>query len=115
MKEVQNDKNLIAFCGLYCGACGAFLREKCPGCAQNSKATWCKIRACCMEKSILSCADCTEFADKKECGKLNNFISKATSLFTRSDRPACLQRLKETGYEGYAKEMADKKAQAIKK
>lgn len=115
MKEITNDKNLIAFCGLYCGACGSYLREKCPGCAQNEKAAGCTIRTCCLEKKIASCADCTEFSDKKDCRKLNNLISKAISLLTRSDRPARLARIKAIGYDGYASEMAEKKQQAIKK
>ena len=30
----------IAFCGLYCGACRQYLKEKCPGCRKNEKAKY---------------------------------------------------------------------------
>ena len=50
---------LVARCGLYCGACGSYLKGRCPGCRENVKATWCKVRACCGEHSYASCADCT--------------------------------------------------------
>lgn len=39
MKQVVADPNLVAYCGLYCGACGAYLKERCPGCHSNAKAT----------------------------------------------------------------------------
>jgi hypothetical protein len=57
MKTVVAEKNLIAFCGFYCGACGAYLKQKCPGCRENAKAGWCKIRACNLENNYQSCAE----------------------------------------------------------
>jgi len=33
MKEIIADEKLVAKCGLYCGACGAYLKGRCPGCA----------------------------------------------------------------------------------
>lgn len=39
----------VAYCGLYCGACKSHRKGKCPGCRENSKATWCEIRKCCQE------------------------------------------------------------------
>jgi len=44
MKEIAADKDLVACCGLYCGACGAYLKGRCPGCRENSKACVLKIR-----------------------------------------------------------------------
>ena len=58
-KTITASTEYIAACGLYCGACRKYLNGKCPGCKQNEKATWCKIRQCCIEKEIHSCADCT--------------------------------------------------------
>ena len=52
MKEIISDPKLVAFCGLYCGACKAYLKERCPGCHDNEKATWCKVRTCCLENGI---------------------------------------------------------------
>jgi len=115
MREITANKSLVAFCGLYCGACGAYLRERCPGCAGNEKASWCRIRACCKEKGILSCADCTEFPDAMDCTKFNNFMSKIFGLLFRSDRGACIRQIKREGIEGHAKMMAGKKAQTIKR
>ena len=45
-KQIVVDKKLIAKCGLYCGACNSYITGKCPGCNENVKATWCKIRNC---------------------------------------------------------------------
>ena len=89
MKPIAADVNLVAYCGLYCGACGAYRRGRCPGCHENSKATWCKVRSCCMENGHSSCADCKTPADPRECRKFNNFIAKIFGLIFRSDRRAC--------------------------
>ncbi len=42
MKEIVSDPKLVAYCGLYCGACKRYLQEKCPGwtfddCTQSKK------------------------------------------------------------------------------
>jgi hypothetical protein len=113
-KTIVTDKNLIAYCGLYCGACRSYLKGKCPGCHDNVKATWCKTRTCAIENNHLSCADCTT-ADFIECTKFNNFISKMFGVIFNSDRPACIKRIKETGYENYAMEMATNRQQTLKR
>jgi len=114
MKEIVADKNLIAYCGLYCGACRSYLKGKCPGCRENEKATWCDIRKCCMENSYASCADCASIEPMK-CKKYNTFISKVIGLLFNSDRNACLNRIKEIGYDEFAKEMTINKMQTIKR
>ncbi len=114
MKEATADKNLIAYCGLYCGACRSYLNGKCPGCQKNEKATWCGIRKCCISNSYNSCADCTSIAPMK-CKKYNTFISKIIGFLFKSDRNACLNRIKEIGYEGFANEMAASKMMTLKK
>jgi hypothetical protein len=113
-KEIVADKNLIAFCGLYCGSCRSYLKGKCPGCVDNVKADWCKVRKCCMENKFQSCADCTtiELAD---CKKYNNFISKAFGYIFNSDRSACIGKIKEIGYDNFSIEMANNKRQTIKR
>jgi hypothetical protein len=115
MRDVVADTGLVAYCGLYCGACGAYLKEKCPGCHKNVKAGWCKIRACCMGKNIASCAACNEFKDQKECKKFNNIVSKLFAIVFKSDRPACIAQIKTLGLEGHAKKMAELKKQTIKR
>jgi hypothetical protein len=36
MKAIVADAGLVAYCGLYCGACKAYLKEKYPGCHGNA-------------------------------------------------------------------------------
>lgn len=113
-KEIIADKNLIAFCGLYCGACRGYLKGTCPGCRDNVKAAWCKLRKCCIEYKLDSCSDCKAFAPK-DCKKCNNIVSKMFGLVFNSDRLACLSRIKEIGYDDYAAEMAGSRKQTIKR
>jgi hypothetical protein len=113
-KEIVADRNLVAFCGLYCGACRSYLKGKCPGCKENVKASWCKVRQCCMENNFQSCADCTTI-ELLECKKYNNFISKMFGYVFNSDRPACIARIKEIGYDDFPVEMAKYKRQSLKR
>jgi len=113
-KEIVADKNLISYCGLYCGSCRSYLKGKCPGCRDNVKATWCKVRQCCIENSLQSCAACTTI-ELMDCGKYNNFISKIFGYLFNSDRSACIARIKEIGYDDYSIEMANSKRQTIKR
>jgi hypothetical protein len=77
--------NLLAYCGLYCGACSfkvAFDEksrehiknmpakydqyknaelEFCPGCRLDSQHTDCKIRNCALSKGLTHCGGCTDF------------------------------------------------------
>jgi hypothetical protein len=115
MREIKPDSSLVAFCGLYCGACGSYLKEKCDGCLKNDKASWCKIRSCCIGRNIASCAACEEFPNPRDCGKFNNFISKLFGLVFRSDRAACIEKIREIGIQPFAAEMAASKRQSIKK
>ena len=115
MKEICVDRDLIAYCGLYCGACKRYLKEKCPGCKENVKAAWCKIRTCCIENSYASCADCQIVEDMKDCKKFNNFISKLFAIIFRSDRFSCIALINKKGYDEYAKEMAEKGIMTVKR
>jgi hypothetical protein len=115
MKDIIADPNLVACCGLYCGACRAYLRERCPGCGKNEKATWCKVRTCCANNRFASCADCKDFQNPSDCRKFNNLISKVFGFIFRSDRAACICQIRQLGIEGHAAEMAKNKRQTIKK
>ncbi len=114
-KQITNDIKLIAFCGLYCAACPSYLKEKCPGCAENEKASWCKIRSCCLENNYKSCTDCKQYSNVMDCKKYNNFISKIIGVIFRSNRAACIDIIKEKGYEGFASYMTGNKMMTIKK
>jgi hypothetical protein len=115
MKELVADKNLIAFCGLYCGACGSYLKGKCQGCQKNEKAYWCKVRLCCLQNNYSSCAQCNFYSDTVHCEKFNNIFSKIIGFFMNSDRRACIELIRAKGPEEYAKFMALNKTQRIKK
>ena len=95
----------VAFCGLYCGACGRFAKGSCPGCPENEGATWCKIRSCCMEHGRTTCADCTEHQDPVDCALYHNFLARVFGFIFRSDRRKCILRIKEIGVEEFAAEM----------
>lgn len=115
MKAIVSDAHLVGYCGLYCGACGAYLRARCPGCRENEKATWCKVRACCVTHGYASCADCEEYAEASACGKFNNLIAKLFGLIFRSDRAACIRQIKAVGLSGHADAMAEMKQQTIRR
>ena len=115
MKEITSNTDLVAYCGLYCGACGSYLKNRCPGCHENEKAKWCKVRVCCIENQYLSCADCTQFDNPNDCKKFSNIFSRLASLFFRSDRSACIQQIKKLWIQGHADNMTENKRHTIKK
>lgn len=115
MREIVSDPNLVAYCGLYCGACRSYLSGRCPGCHENSRATWCKIRTCCADQSLKTCADCVQFPNPHMCRKFNNPIAKAFSFVFRSDRAACIQQIRNCGIQGHADNMSETKRHTIKR
>ena len=113
MKKIEANKEFIAACGLYCGACRKYLSDKCPGCYENEKAIWCKIRSCVKGKGYHSCAECP-----KEVGAYkiySNLIGKIFAFIFRSDRPACISYIREHGEQAFAEEMTKRKCQTIKR
>jgi hypothetical protein len=115
VKGIISDSRLVAYCGLYCGACGKYLKGKCEGCHENLKAGWCKIRSCCIDNQYASCAECKEFTDPNDCRKFNNFISKIIGFVLRSNRAACIAQIKEIGIEGHANKLTELKRSSIKR
>lgn len=112
-KQIEVNEELVAYCGLYCGACRQYLKDACLGCHKNEKATWCKIRTCCISNGYHSCADCS--INVADCKKFTNFISKVFSFIFNSNRKACIERIKLIGREAYAKEMAESRMQTIRR
>jgi len=115
MRAIASDPDLVAYCGLFCGACRSYLKEKCPGCHDNEKATWCKVRSCCMKNGYSSCADCGEFCDPMDCHLFNNFISKLFGFVFRSNRAACITQIRKIGMKAFAEDMARQKRQSIRR
>jgi len=106
LSDMEGESNLISYCGLYCGACHSFKKGKCPGCSNNEKASWCKVRKCNIAKGLKSCADCEEYPIVSECPKFNNFVAKAFGIVFNTDRSKGIAFIKNNGYEHYAGEMA---------
>ena len=115
MKEIVSDPSLVGYCGLYCGACRAYLSGRCPACHDNEKAKWCKIRSCCLVNEYASCADCADFTDPNDCKKFDNLFSRFFGLVFNSNRKACVDLAREKGLRPYAAYMAEKKLVTIRK
>lgn len=114
-KEILADKELVAYCGLYCGACGRYLKGVCPGCIKNEKASWCGIRKCCKANKLIGCDECKKFENIDDCKDFNNFFSKILGFIFRSNRKACINRIKQIGREEFAKEMSEKGTHSIRR
>jgi hypothetical protein len=115
MREIQESTELVAHCGLFCGACRSYLKESCPGCHENEKATWCAVRSCCRDKKLATCADCVDFPNPRDCSKYNNFMARLFGFVFSSDRAACIAQIKTLGLDGHAKKMAELRIQTIKR
>ncbi|HRY30294.1 MAG TPA: DUF3795 domain-containing protein [Elusimicrobiota bacterium] len=113
--EIAADANRVAFCGLYCGACGRYLKGACPGCQQNAKAAWCAVRTCCLESHFSTCVDCKTYTEPNDCKKFNNFVSKIVGFVLRSDRRACLQQIREKGLAAHAADRTAAKQPSIRR
>ncbi len=113
MKDIEANKELIAACGLYCGACRKYLADKCAGCHENEKATWCKIRSCVRSHDFHTCAECHK--DVAKCKIYFNFIGKIFAFLFNSDLAACIRYIKEHGEQAFAEEMTKRKCQTIKR
>jgi hypothetical protein len=115
MLPIVADPALVAACGLYCGACRKHRSGRCPGCLANEKAGWCKVRSCCLEHGYASCADCVPFDDPRDCPRFDNPIARVIGFLLRSDRAACVDRIREVGRDVFAAEMAARGAQSLRR
>ena len=124
--QLTENKELIAACGLYCGACGVYLATKendsdkilyyavalnqtyedtlCDGCGAKRKSLHCtKICTfvnCKQEKGVNNCVDCYEFP----CESLKDFKSKMPH---RAEIFESLKHMKEVGGDDWLKEMQE--------
>ncbi len=113
MKPIVADTQLIAACGLYCGACKKYLLDRCPGCRLSEKASWCKIRKCVSDKSFHTCAECS--MEVSDCKTYSNLMAKLFAFIFNSDRPACIRYIKHNGTQAFTEEMVRRKCQTIKR
>ena len=114
-QQTTPDTRLIAYCGLYCANCSKFNKGKCPGCAENEKMSWCKIRKCCIEKEIANCSGCEEYIYPNDCSKYDTFISRTIELFSSTDRSLCINYLRKNSAEEFVVLMKEKGAVSMPK
>ena len=110
---------LVSYCGFYCGACPKYVKGDCQGCKGESpkcavgyKA--CKVRPCCIEKGISSCADCDEYTSVKDCKIYNPLMIRFGQFITRTNRRKGIEMIKGKGESGFVKYMIDKNWVTIK-
>ena len=105
--------DLVACCGLYCGACRARVKGRCAGCRASTKREWCKVRACCTQRGHATCAECREHPDPRDCRIFNNPIARVFGFVFRSDRAACIAQIRHMGIEKHAAWMAECRRHSI--
>jgi hypothetical protein len=101
-EQVKKDENLIGYCGIYCGACPSFTSGECEGCRAKSEKSavrykTCKVKPCCIENGVFTCADCTIYASTKECKKYNPLLLKIASWVESTDRSKAIEMIKIKG------------------
>jgi hypothetical protein len=109
------DENLIAYCGLYCGACPRYVKGKCPGCLVTEKSQWCNVRPCNIGKGYKSCAQCSEFPDVAKCRTFNPMIIRFGEFVMKTSRKKGIQMIKEKGVSEFASYMAANGLVSLKK
>ncbi len=102
MKPIVSSSQLIGACGLYCGACRKYLKDKCPGC-QKAKSHCCPIGQCCIRQGFHTCADC--HIDANQCKTYNNIISRLFRFLFNSDRATCIRYIRRHGEQAFADRM----------
>jgi hypothetical protein len=96
---------IVAYCGLACSNCGMYLKGRCAGCHSDKPMNRnCDMKACAIERSYTTCADCVEFRDLRKCRKLNNLIANFFGFIFRTDRIGNLNRIRESGIEIFIEE-----------
>jgi hypothetical protein len=112
-EQMTNNKQFIAYCGLYCKACPAFISGKCEGCRSNSTKSavlykQCQVKPCCVENGFFTCADCTKYASTKDCKKYNPLLLKIASWIEGSDRSKAIEMIKSKGRAEFSAYMEEK-------
>lgn len=115
LAPITIDPKLVSACGLYCGSCRSYLKGKCPGCSQNAKASWCKVRSCNLERGTSTCAQCTDHTDPVSCSKFHNPIARAFGFVFNTDRTAGIRNIREFGLDAFAQSMAQQRRVGIKR
>lgn len=110
--KVKKEDSLLAYCGLYCGACPSYQNtqkvvpinydkknfyEACEGCNSDLNTSWCgpcEIKKCNKEKNIRVCIDCNDYP----CKKITDFINDKKYPYHK-EVEAKMKLYKEVGLE----------------
>jgi hypothetical protein len=116
------EKNLVAYCGIYCGACSykvAYDEKKiehimnmptkydkykslplefCPGCKEDNECGTCAIRECARTKELEHCGLCSEYP----CNKITEFTNDG--IPHHAETKENLRSLMEIGVEKWLQE-----------
>jgi hypothetical protein len=96
---IKHYSGRIPACGVFCGGCPAYLKEKkpCPGAEINSaRCESCtKFHLCCKEKNITHCYECSEFLYKKLKAFAKNWLKYGQDFIENQ------HRLKNVGEERF--------------
>ncbi|MBF0543853.1 MAG: DUF3795 domain-containing protein [Candidatus Riflebacteria bacterium] len=107
---MTNKEVIIARCGLVCSECGSYLKGKCSGChSEKPMFANCPTKKCTLEKNILTCAECSDFQNLKECGKLHNWISRFFGWIYGTNRIGHLESIRKTNLESFKQSRTAKK------
>jgi len=110
---MTDNEQLIAYCGLYCKFCPAFMSGKCEGCRGNSVKNSvlykkCQVKPCCVESGFFTCADCTKYASTKDCKKYNPLQFKIALWVESTNRSKSIEMIKEKGRAEFLAFMEEK-------
>ena len=111
---METNENLISYCGLYCGACPSYMKEKCKGCKGNTPDCaigyrGCKVRPCCIENKYSTCADCKKLQSVKECSVFNPLLVRFGEFISQTSRGKGIEMIKEKGSKAFLEFMINKK------
>ena len=109
---MESKDNLVAYCGLYCGACPIYSKGKCTGCkAPNSTIHYkpCKVKPCCVKNDYSTCAECNKHQSMDECKDYNPLFIRFSQFITQTSRKKGIEMIKSDGEKAFADFMADKK------
>ncbi len=125
MKSLKEQKAIAAVCGLYCGACSAYIATKedparltqlagmfgcseedvkCHGCRGDIRGSYCsqcRMVQCAEERGIDFCSQCSEYP----CDVIKEFQAQAPH---RNELWEDLARIREVGYEKWLEEVKEK-------
>ena len=65
---MKMDRNMIAYCGAYCGVCEWKDKIGCKGCKANAGTMFwgeCDKACCCIEKGFAHCGECPDLPCQK--------------------------------------------------